>query len=173
MARKRRGRGEGGVYQRADGYWVGAVSGIDGSGRRRRVVVYGKTKGHAINKLKEVRPIGADYVGNGRHVTLGTWLDQWHEMAKGKLAPTTAQRHEQLIRLRLKPLIGGVKLAQVDVFHVQKFLADMDGQGITARGRQMAFLVLARALKAAAKMRLIPWNPRPTWKEDRRRQSSR
>lgn len=52
MARRRRGRGEGGVYQRADGYWVGAVSGIDGTGRRRRVVVYGKTKGDALTNSR-------------------------------------------------------------------------------------------------------------------------
>jgi len=147
------------VYQRADGYWVGAVSGIDGTGRRRRVVVYGKTKGDALTKLKEVRPIGPDVVNDVRGLTVAGWLDRWLEMARAGLAPTTALRYGELIRLRLKPLIGGVKLAQVGVFHVQKLLADMEGREISARGRQMAFLVLSRALKAAVKARLLQYNP--------------
>ena len=43
MARRRRGRNEGSIFQRADGVWVGSVIlGLDGKGRRRRTV-YGKT----------------------------------------------------------------------------------------------------------------------------------
>jgi hypothetical protein len=159
MARRRRGRGEGGVYQRTDGYWVGAVSGIDGTGRRRRVVVYGKPKGDALAKPKEVRPIGPDAVNDVRGLTVGGWLDQWLVMARAGFAPTTAPRYDELIRLRLKPLIGGVRLAQVGVFHVQKFLADMEGRRISARGREMAFLVLSRALRAAVRARLLQFNP--------------
>jgi hypothetical protein len=55
MARARRGRGEGGVFQReSDGLWAGTVSlGYDGTGNRKRRVVYG----HAA--VRSVMAIGS------------------------------------------------------------------------------------------------------------------
>jgi integrase len=41
--RKRRTNGDGSVYKRQDGYWVGAFYTQTVSGARKRVVVYGKT----------------------------------------------------------------------------------------------------------------------------------
>jgi hypothetical protein len=41
--RKRRGRSEGSVHQRADGLWVASISlGYDERGKRRRLVAYGQ-----------------------------------------------------------------------------------------------------------------------------------
>ena len=49
MARKRRGRGEGSIFQRADGRWTATITvGYDGNGKRKRRTVYGKTK-HGIS----------------------------------------------------------------------------------------------------------------------------
>jgi hypothetical protein len=43
-ARKRRRiNGDGSVYRRKDGYWAGAFYARTTAGRRKRVVVYGKT----------------------------------------------------------------------------------------------------------------------------------
>ena len=41
--RRRRVNGDGSVYKRGDGYWVGAFYAPTTSGARKRVVVYGKT----------------------------------------------------------------------------------------------------------------------------------
>jgi hypothetical protein len=50
---KRRAWGEGGIYQRADGKWVGTIDlGRGDNGKRRRHVVYGKTKPEVIAKRK-------------------------------------------------------------------------------------------------------------------------
>ena len=52
MARKRRGRGEGGIYQRSDGLWVASRSlGYDAQGKRVRKVAYGVTKAEAREAL--------------------------------------------------------------------------------------------------------------------------
>jgi len=40
---RRRVKGEGSVYKRGDGYWVGALDVPNTSGARKRIVVYGKT----------------------------------------------------------------------------------------------------------------------------------
>ena len=57
MARKRRGHGEGGVYQGlSDGKWVGSVTtGRTPSGRRRQRVAYGATKVEALAKLRNLQ----------------------------------------------------------------------------------------------------------------------
>jgi hypothetical protein len=48
MSRKRRGRGEGSIFERADGVWVGSVSlGYDTNGKRLRKTVYGGQEGGA------------------------------------------------------------------------------------------------------------------------------
>ena len=56
MSRKRRGRGEGSISQRADGTWEAKISlGYDGEGKRHRRTVYGKTKGEVQEKLRKIQ----------------------------------------------------------------------------------------------------------------------
>ena len=44
-SKRRRGNGEGSIFQRADGYWVGTINiGYNEAGKRRRKTVYGETK---------------------------------------------------------------------------------------------------------------------------------
>jgi len=53
---RRRGSGEGGVYQRAsDGRWVGVVDLGWIDGKRRRRTVYGATRAEAVAKLDQLR----------------------------------------------------------------------------------------------------------------------
>ena len=52
----RRGAGEGSVYKRSDGRWVGSASaGLSSTGKRRRIVVYGRTRAEARQKLAHVQ----------------------------------------------------------------------------------------------------------------------
>ena len=56
MARKRRGRGEGAIYQRGDGIWTASASlGYDAAGKRKRKVVYGATKKEVQDKLQRLQ----------------------------------------------------------------------------------------------------------------------
>ena len=56
MSRKRRGRGEASVFERADGQWVGAISlGYDDKGKRNRKTVYGSTKGEVQEKIDDLK----------------------------------------------------------------------------------------------------------------------
>jgi hypothetical protein len=55
IKKRRRVNGEGSVYKRADGYWVGAFDVPTTSGARKRVVVYGKTLAEAREKLGRVQ----------------------------------------------------------------------------------------------------------------------
>jgi integrase len=53
---KRRGNGEGSIYQRGGGRWVGNITlGYDGAGKRNRRVVYGWTKGEVQTELTRLQ----------------------------------------------------------------------------------------------------------------------
>jgi integrase len=158
MMGARRGRNEGCVYRRPDGLWVARISFIDSAGKRRRPAFYTKSKREALEKLDELKRKATGQISDTRRMTVGVWLDEWLTMSRSGLAPSTSQRYEQLVRMRLKPSIGGVKLSQVGVFHVQKLLGDLERQEISPRGIQMAYRVLYGAFRQAVKVKLIPSN---------------
>src|SRR5262249_31777048 len=128
MNRKRRGRSEGSIFQRADGRWVGVVSlGYDGRGKRKRRVVYGETK---LDAQEKVRRLQTD-ASNGRlddaaGMTVRAWLDRWLDTARSRVQPKTHLRYEQLIRLRIVPVLGSVKLAKLAPIHVQQLFTVLE-----------------------------------------------
>src|SRR5580692_10792223 len=98
MARKRRGRSEGSIYQRADGIWVSSLSlGYDVQGKRKRRYVYGKTKQDVQERLRQAQNDAANgWSLDTEALTLGQFLNRWLETtAKPRLKPTTAVRYEQ------------------------------------------------------------------------------
>lgn len=164
MQRKRRGRGEGSISQRPDGTWEAKISlGYDGEGHRLRPTVYGKTKAEVQEKLRQLQ--SGSHTGTlvgASKLTITQYLDHWlNGPAKESVNKTTWPRYEQLIRLRINPFIGGVRLVKLTHLHVEQMLADLRAAGVSARGRQMAVNVLSGALKHATRMRpsLIPFNP--------------
>jgi integrase len=164
MARKRRGRGEGSIHQRREGTWEAKVSlGYDGDGKRRRKTVYGKTKGEVQDKLRKLQNgTSTGALADATKLTVAQYMGHWlNGPAKESVSDTTWPRYEQLIRLRINPFIGGVRLPKLTHLHVEQMLADLRASGVSARGRQMAVNVLSGALKHATRMRppLIPFNP--------------
>jgi hypothetical protein len=99
MTEQRRTRGDGGLYQRADGAWVGVVelSAMPGQRRRRRVV--SRDRNEAIRKFKKLR---AD-VDEGRiavtgNTTVAKWLERWiNEIHADKIKPTTRRDYQTAI----------------------------------------------------------------------------
>ncbi len=86
MPSKRRGKGEGSIYQRAsDARWVGVVSIVDDGGRLRRKAVYGRTRKAVADKLAGVQ--SDVHLGRGvrdDRTLLGPFLDEWLEMVRAK-----------------------------------------------------------------------------------------
>jgi hypothetical protein len=161
MNRKRRGRGEGGVFQRSDGRWVGVISlGYDGTGKRKRRTVYGESKGDVQEKLRRLQTdASTGRLDDAGGMTVGTWLDRWLDTARSRLQPKTHLRYEQLVRLRIVPVLGSVKLAKLAPVHVQQLFTVLEREKVSARGRQMAGRVLHKSLRDAVRLRLIASNP--------------
>jgi integrase len=162
MARKRRGRSEGSIYQRGDGQWTASVSiGYDVNGKRRRRTVYGVTKKEVQDKLRNLQDdVAAGIVKTPEREKLGDYLTRWLEnTARPSVRRNTYASYEQTIRLHIKEHIGGVRLADVTPAHVQGLYAAMERAGDSPRMRQLTHAVLRRALRQALRWGLIARNP--------------
>jgi integrase len=139
--------------------WVGSVSlGYDASGKRLRRTCYGATKAEAQDALKKLAN-GTAPIGDNDKLTLGSYLDGWLAKVKGTLAPTTHQRYEQHVRLHLKRHLGHLLLRKLEGFHVEQLYSAMEKAGDSPSERHKVGKCLSTALKAAARSRLISFNP--------------
>src|ERR1700676_2193511 len=89
---RRRGNGEGSIYQRADGHWCGSINiGYNEAGKRRRKTVYGATKKAVQEELARLQSRKLDgTLGDAGRLTVGTFLDRWLEdSAKATIRATT------------------------------------------------------------------------------------
>jgi integrase len=155
--RKRRGRGEGGIYQFPDGRWSANLSlGYDSNGKRRRKVVYGDTKQEVVDKLKALDP-SIIRATKGK-LSLGQWLDAWHELRKGTVADSTRWRDGKTIE-KVKPLIGRLPLSAIDTIVIERFYRQLEEKGESVDCVRRCGIMLGTAFKAAIARKVAAYNP--------------
>jgi integrase len=123
-----RANGQGSVYQRADGFWVGAAYVLMPDGSRRRRVVYGRTQGEAAKKLVQLQArsdqgIPAEATG----WTVERFLTYWLEfIVKPARKPRTYQGYEVVVRVHLAPSLGRKRLNKLSASDVRLFLRRLE-----------------------------------------------
>jgi integrase len=160
--RKRRGRGEGGIFQRADGLWCASVSaGYNAHGKRKRRTVYGHSKAEVREKLQALHASAARGVLNDAdRLTVAEYLPRWLDnTVKPKVAPTTYNRYEQHVRLHLVPHLGKVRLSKLTPLHVEQLYGDMAKAGASASEQAKVGTALRMALRQAVRLQLLAYNP--------------
>jgi integrase len=120
----RRGHNEGAIYQRSDGRWVGAVHlGWEG-GKRRRKVVYGKTRAEVSQKVTRLlaeREKGSPIQTADKSVA--AFLDEWlAQVVKPTRAANTYTSYRTAVETHIKPAIGKHQLSKLTQQHVQGML---------------------------------------------------
>ncbi len=97
MTPPRRSPGEGSVFHRPDGRWVGqVVVGHTASGARRRTV-YGRTKGEVLRKLQQAQhEAGLGPVD--RRATLGAVITDWLASRKPRLRSSTHDNYTRILK---------------------------------------------------------------------------
>jgi len=164
MTNKRRGRGEGSIFQRADGLWAVTISlGVDGDGKRRRKTLYGARKRDVQEKLRKFDP--AKQV-DARGWTLSKLADHWLEtVAPRKASASTLVRYKSSINRHIRPHLGHVKLKDFTAATVEAFYATLAtlktnrGKPLSPRTQEMAAIGLTALLKHAVKpLKLIEEN---------------
>src|SRR5829696_8762132 len=120
---KRRGHGEGAIYQRADGRWVGRLVLPDG----KRKSYYAKTRKEAGDKLKQAikdQDDGLD-LSAGR-LSVAQFLDRW---LAASVKPSTRHKtfttYESLCRTAISPRIGKKKLTNLTALDLQSLYTEL------------------------------------------------
>jgi integrase len=159
--RKRRGRGEGSVFEREDGQWVGSISlGLNEAGKRKRKTVYGATKQEVLDKLDNLRrDARAGNLPDAQGLTVAALLDRWLQSTRSKTAPRTVEERERLIKNHIRPHLGAMRLARLTPLHVEGYYADLEREGAGASTISHAAAALGAALAHAVRLRLIHSNP--------------
>jgi integrase len=140
---KRRGKGEGTVYQREDGRCIGEYD--DANGRRR--YVSGKTKAEVRAKLRKLladRDAGIAY--DSENMTTGAYLDKWLDAVRDTVRQRTWQRHEEVVRLHLKPTVGNAKLDKLGALQVQDMYRQKLDSGLSPRSVEIIHIPLRRQI---------------------------
>jgi integrase len=155
MASKRRGKGEGSIYRRKDGRWVGQYE-VNG----KRKYVSGKTRAEVSKKLtKAIAERDAGLAFDAEGLTVGEYLTRWLATVRGTVKDNTWSGHEINVRVHLSPALGYTKLDKLNPFQVQSFYrAKLDNSQSPASVLKIHG-TLSKALKAAVRWRLIPLNP--------------
>ena len=160
--RTRRGKGEGSLYQRPDGVWVGRIeAGVSTTGKRRRQVFYDKKKEVVAAKLTAAAAarLTGSSIDSGR-MTVGVLLSKWlEESAKPSTSPGTAAEYERIVETYLVPGLGNVRLCQVKPLHIQSLLTGLERAKVGARTRQYCYATLHRAFVIAMRWQLMVRNP--------------
>jgi integrase len=158
LARKRRGRGEGSIYQRADGTWCATYSaGYNADGKRIRRTVFGETKDEVTGKMARVQTSKLDgTLAETSKTRLAAYLERWLEDAsRPMIRKTTHANYKAVIHNHINTRIGGIPLQKLDPSHVQGLYAEMERDKVSAHVRRMTHAVLRRALKQAVRWGLI------------------
>lgn len=154
-------RGDGSVYQRKDGKWVGeATVGRRADGARDRRFVYADTREEAQEKLRKLlHERDRGLLADPAKQTVGEFLASWlQDVAKPTVRPRTYDCYSDIVEQHIKPALGGVRLSKLSPQHLQRFYREKQEQGLT-RTVRLCHAVLHRALGQATKWGLIPRNP--------------
>jgi integrase len=118
---KRRGHGEGSVYQIKDGRWVTSIS----TGDRKRKYLYSKTQKEALEKLTKARyEQQQGRLVNSPRQSLKVYLTWWlDEVYKPTVRLSTYYKRQLAIKNHIIPALGHISLQALTPKDVQAFYA--------------------------------------------------
>jgi integrase len=123
----RRSRGEGSVYKRKDGLWVAQY---EVGGKRR--YLYRKTKKAVTDSLREkMTSRVANLAPEAEKMLLAELLNRWLPSIEGTVRQSTYTRHEEVVRLHLKPSIGRIEIKDLAPLDVEELYREKLRSGLS------------------------------------------
>jgi integrase len=152
----RRGHGEGGIRQRADGRYEATVSLGWRNGKRHRKSIYGRTRREVADKLAaalKAQMDGIEFVPETQ--TVGNYLDDWLEYIRPRVRPSTWKRYEVNVRVHIKPALGQVRLARLSPQHLTRFYGERQAARLAPRTVLQLHRLIHGAIKQAVRWNLV------------------
>jgi integrase len=155
---KKRGNGEGSVYRRKDGLWVGQYVIKTPEGTKTKYI-YSKSRKEAADKLtKAMAERDSGLVYDCGSLTVGQHLDKWLDAVEGTVRECTWKRSEEIVGIHLVPTLGKSRLDRLNTLQVQSLYRSKLDSGLSSRTVQIVHATLHKALKQAVRGQLIPRN---------------
>lgn len=155
----KRANGEGSVYQRKDGRWVGSSYVLRPDGARVRKEVYGRTRAEVNAKLRELianTERGVPMAGSSW--TVDTYSTHWLTNGAATLRPATLSNYGWVLRKYIIPSLGEVRLERLTPAHVRKLHLAVQATGVSARTTQLTHAVLRSMLSEAMREEIVSRN---------------
>ncbi|MCH7583817.1 MAG: site-specific integrase [Acidobacteria bacterium] len=112
----------------------------------------------ARKKAEHEAEIGAWIDPELRSLPLSDWSEQWMITRSG-LKPKTLEGYDSLLRSRVLPMFGAVRLRDLRTIDIEAWIAAMVSEGLSASRVRQAHQVLSAVLKSAVRSRMIMSNP--------------
>lgn len=161
-----RGKGEGSIYKRADGRWVGSVALEPGAdGKRRRSTVYGKTRREVQAKLDQTRQAvgqGREPVAHGARVTVGELLDEWLDAIQkptSRLRELTQGQYVVAANTRVRPQLGRLPVVRLNDDRLTEWQDELLAANYAPRSVLKARIVINAVILLARRRKLLHANP--------------
>ena len=155
----RLGNGEGTIFRRSDGRWVGEVYVLQPNGGRVRKTVYGRSREAVAGKIRVLLSQVASGIPMGSSWTVEAYAQYWLDnIGAETLRPSTFSSYRWILTRYVLPQVGKVKLSTLTPPHVRKMLAALAAQGLSAGSRRIAHAVLRSVLAEAVREELVDRN---------------
>jgi integrase len=159
MAR-RRAPGEGSLFKRRDGRWVGVIpAGRDLQGKPRRIFVYGRTRRAAVERKKTRElELGISAHLDAERATAGDLFDRWLAMRAQDLRPSSHRGYHDALE-RFAQALRPIALRRITTLDLDMHFQQLRQAGTSAARVRFVRAVLNIAFSQAVRWRLIPYNP--------------
>lgn len=143
-------------------YWEARyTTGYDpGTGKQIQRSISGKTQKEVAKKLKEATAaIDAGTYTAPSKMTVGEWLDTWTAEYLGGVKPRTVDLYKGVVKARIKPGLGALKLDALNPHTVQNFYNGLSKDGLAPKTVKNIHGILHKALHQAVANGYIKTNP--------------
>lgn len=131
-----------------------------GTGKQIQRSITGKTQKEVAKKLKEATAaIDAGTYTAPSKMTVGQWLDIWTAEYLGGVKPRTVDNYKGVVRSRIKPGLGVVKLDTLTPHTIQSYYNGLTKEGLAPKTVKNIHGILHKALQQAVANGYIRTNP--------------
>ncbi len=154
---KKRADHEGAVYQTSEGPWRAEVRLPNGKTKyfqaATQAAVLGKKKAFEQQLAQGIESLDGEQ-------SVKTFLERWlTDVQKGAVRTSTYESYEQVLRNRVYPHLGKLKLSKVTGQHIQALYGELTKDGLSPASVVRTHAILHKAFRQAVRWRIIPRNP--------------
>lgn len=143
-------------------YWEARyTSGYDpGTGKQIQRSITGKTQKEVAQKLKAATAAidEGTYTAPSK-MTVAQWLDIWTAEYLGAVKPRTVDNYKGVVKARIKPGLGAVKLDALNPHTIQSYYNGLTKEGLAPKSVKNIHGILHKALQQAVANGYIKSNP--------------